>query len=162
MKCSVPLRCLLIGLGLMLASGCSMTRGSIASRKADSDRRAAEDLVEDDVSVKTAGTEEGAGPDDEGGLPPSQPGVKSSGGSRTKLAGWLKKGGAKSGSIPLDRTDKSKGRDEEADETGGIWNHTDESVPPPLTTGKKPAGKTASQTNDSSGLSLDSENPFDQ
>ena len=159
MKCSIHLRCLILGLGLMVAGGCSMSRGSIASRKSDSDRRAAEELSEE-APVKTASRESAADADLDADAPPSQPGVKSSRGSRTKLAGWLQKGDTKSGSIPLDRTDKSKQDAEEslAEEDTGIWKHDDGTGTAPLTAGKTAAGK----AKDSSDLSLDSANPFDQ
>ncbi|MDB5336504.1 MAG: hypothetical protein JWN70_2123 [Planctomycetaceae bacterium] len=154
MKCRVYLHCLIVGLSLFLIGGCSYSRASQVSRASETGQKMADELAEDDVPVKTASAEAAA---EEGDGPPSQPGVKSSGGSRKKLTGWLGKGKTKSNTIPLDRTDKSRTADAEADaeEDSGPWKHFQDA---PATA----QSSRTSKTKDSDALSLSSTNPFEQ
>ncbi len=153
MKCRVYLQCLIVGCSLLLIGGCSYSRGSQVSRASETGQKIADELAEDDAPIKTASAETSA--DDSDG-PPSQPGVKSSGGSRKKLTGWLSKGKTKSSTIPLDRTDKSKTADADsaAEEDSGWWKHQDA----PATVQNDQSGK----SKDPDALSLSSSNPFDR
>ncbi len=147
MKSSAYHPCLILAIGLLFASGCSLSRGNLAS-KSEAESGTAEQLDNDkDALVKSAvGESTDAGADG----PPSQPGAKSGGGSRKKLAGWLKKSEPKRASIPLDRTDSEKESEESvADEGPGFWKHSDA----PMTAD--------SQSAKSQKSSLDSPNPFE-
>ena len=154
MKCRVYLQCLIVGCSLLLFGGCSYSRGSQVSRASETGQKMADELAEDDASVKTVSAEESAA--DAGDGPPSQPGVKSSGGSRKKLTGWLGKGKTKSSTIPLDRTDKSRTADADstAEEDSGWWKHQEA----PATAQNEQSGK----SKDPDALSLSSSNPFDR
>lgn len=153
MKCPVYLQCLMVGLSLFLVSGCSSSRGSQVSRASETGQKLADDLA-DDAPAKTVSTEDSATED--GNAPPSQPGIKSPGGSRQKLTGWLSKGQSKSSTIPLDRTDKSQAGDDEsaAEVDSGWWKHREAPATAQNTSnGKSPDPET---------LSLSSSNPFDR
>ena len=155
MKCRIHIPCLIVGLSLLLIGGCSSSRGSQVSRASETGQKMADDLADDDALVKTASAKDSGA--DDGDRPPSQPGVKPRGASRNKLTGWLTKGKSKSSTIPLDRTDKSKGGDEESDveEDSGPWKHFQDA----------PATAQNTQNNkskDPDDLSLSSSNPFDR
>ncbi len=149
MMCRIHLQMLFVGLGLLLITGCSFSRGSQVSRASETGQKMADDLADDDALVKTASAETPADGED---APPSQPGVKTPGGSRKKLSGWLSKGKTKSNTIPLDRTDKSQSEESEAEEDSGWWKHQD--APATAQNGSK-------QSKDADSLSLNSSNPFD-
>lgn len=155
MKCRIHLQCLIVGLSLILISGCSFSRGSQVARASETGQKLADELAEDDAPVKTASAENLAAEDSDG--PPSQPGVKTSGGSRKKLTGWLSKGKTKTNTIPLDRTDKSKTAEAESDveEDTGPWKHFQD-APATAQTSQ------SSQPKEPDALSLSSSNPFDQ
>lgn len=151
MKCRVHVSFVIVGLGVLLLSGCSYSRGSQVSRASETGQKMADDLADDDELVQTASAETPAEGDDG---PPSQPGVKPAGGSRKKLSGWLSKGKSKSGAIPLNRTDKSQSAESEtAEEDSGWWQHQDA----PATAQNASSGK----DKDANSLSLSSTNPFD-
>lgn len=152
MKCRVHLQLLFVGLGLLLITGCSFSRGSQVSRASETGQKIADDLA-DEAVVKTASAEVPAGGEDG---PPSQPGVRSPGGSRKKLSGWLSKGKNKTNSstIPLDRTDKSQSEESDAEEDSGWWKHQD-AAPATAQNGTKGKNK------EPDSLSLSSTNPFD-
>ncbi len=147
MKCSAYQPCLILAIGLILASGCSLSRGNLASKSLDAGSSNADQLDEGSALVQTASAES---PDDGFDGPPSQPGTKPAAGSRKKLAGWLSKSDPKRASIPLDRTDSGNDSEESiADEGPGFWKHSDA----PMTAD--------SQSTKSQQLGLDSSNPFE-
>ena len=152
MMCRVPLQCLIVGLSLILVSGCSLSRGSQASRSSDPGRTAADELSEEEP-IQTASSEVAA----DGDAPPPQPGVKTAGGSRKKLSGWLQNGGSGSKTVPLDRTDKSKSaeEDEGTEEDAGWWKHQQE------TTASATKAR-SSRSDEPESLSLSSSNPFEK
>jgi hypothetical protein len=123
MRRTVPLWCLVLGIGANLITGCSMSRNNLTRHEVDSDRLA----DEADGGTKTANADTSAADSDE---PPSQPGVKMPGSNRKKLAGWLSKADPKRESIPLDRTDTTSSKDsgESDDDAGGLnWKQNDSS-----------------------------------
>ncbi|MES2789741.1 MAG: hypothetical protein V4719_08975 [Planctomycetota bacterium] len=154
MKCRIHLQCLIVGLAVFLTSGCAFSRGNQVSRSSEPTQKMSDEAADGEAPIQTASAD-GTGADNSD-APPSQPGVKPSGGakSRSKLTGWLTKGTTKSGAIPLDRTDKSKSADESVEEDSGWWKHQDA----PAT-----AKRTQSEsTKDPEALSLSSSNPFDR
>ena len=151
MKCRVHVLFVIVGLGVLLQSGCSHSRGSQVSRASETGQQMADDLADDDESVKTASAETPAEGDD---APPSQPGVQPAGGSRKKLSGWLSKGKSKSGAIPLNRTDQSATAEtESAEEDSGWWKHRDAQA--------TAQNGTSGKDKEADSLSLSSTNPFD-
>lgn len=152
MLCRIPLQCLIVGLSLMFVSGCSLSRGNQASRASSPAQTEADDLS-DEEPIQTASAEAAA----DGDAPPPQPGVKAPGGSRKKLAGWLQNGDNSDKTVKLDRTDKSKSAevDAEAEEDAGWWKHQQE------TTASAAKASTSKSANDES-LSLSSSNPFEK
>ena len=109
----------ILAIALVTTSGCSLTSGNLANKSSDSGIRNADASdAADSGFVRTADAQSADG-DADG--PPSQPGVKQKGGSRKKLAGWLKKVEPKRESIPLDRTDSNRDDDDSIADAGSDW-----------------------------------------
>ena len=149
MKCSVPQRFLIVGIGLIFVGGCSMSRGNLA-RNSDSAHSVADEFDAGDAApAQTTSTGSSiAGAD----APPSQPGVKPSGGARQKLTGWMKKKDPKRESIPLERTDSAAEKeDDSVADDSGWWKHSDAPMTAEISPGRK-----------SKGSAVDGSNVFDQ
>lgn len=147
MKCSMPLRCLIVGIGLILIAGCSSSRSNLARNSSERALDVTDELGDAETTpIQTVHDSATDGP-------PSQPGAKSAGGVRNKLTSWMKKKDPKRESIPLDRTDSppQKDTDSLAEEDSGWWKQTDT----PMTADNSQARKSKSSA-------MDSTNPFNQ